>query len=105
MALVRICSTTDVPEGEVCRFDVAGRLIAVVHLTGDDFRAIDAICSHAHYFLDEGDVDVEEETIECPKHGSTFDLETGRPRSLPATTPIAAYPVKLEDDDVMIEVN
>jgi 3-phenylpropionate/trans-cinnamate dioxygenase ferredoxin subunit len=105
VALMRACSKTDVPEGEARRFEIRGRLIAIVHLVDDDFRAIDAICSHAHYFLDEGDADVEDETIECPKHGSTFDLETGRPRSLPATTPIAVYPVKLEHDDVMIEVD
>ena len=66
---------------------------------------LNAICTHAHYFLDEGEVDVDEGTIECPKHGSTFDLETGRPRSLPATVPVDMYPVKLENDDVMIEVN
>ena len=49
---------------------------------------VDAICSHAHYFLDEGEVDVEDQTIECPKHGSTFDLNTGGPRTLPATQPV-----------------
>ena len=44
------------------------------------------------------------ETIECPKHGSTFDLNTGKPRTLPATLPVHAYPMKTEGDDILIEV-
>ena len=67
-------------------------------------RAIDAICSHAHYYLDEGDVDTDFETIECPKHGSSFDLNSGKPRSLPATTPVDVFPITTEDDDIYIEV-
>ena len=104
MTLVKICSTTDIPPGEARRFVVDGRLVAVANLGDEGFRAIDAICSHAHYFLDEGEVDTDLETIECPKHGSTFDLNTGKPRSLPATTPVAAYTVKTENDDILIEV-
>jgi len=84
--------------------EVGGREIAVVNLGEDGFRAIDAVCSHAQYYLDEGEVDVEEGTIECPKHGSTFDLETGRPRSLPAIQPVEVHEVTVIDDDVVIEV-
>jgi 3-phenylpropionate/trans-cinnamate dioxygenase ferredoxin subunit len=105
VALVRVCAASEVPEGEAKRVAVGDREIAVVNLGADGFRAVDAVCSHAHYHLDEGDVDVEEATIECPKHGSTFDLETGRPRSLPATVPVEVFPVKVDDDDVMIEVD
>ena len=104
MTLVKVCSVSQVPVGEATRVIVGGREIAVVNLGDDGFRAVDAVCSHAHYHLDEGEVDVELATIECPKHGSTFDLETGRPRSLPATVPVEVFPVKLDDDDVMIEV-
>lgn len=104
MALVRICAVADVPEGEIRRFEHDHRPIAVANLGEEGFRAVDAICSHAHYFLDEGEVDPDFETIECPKHGSTFDLNTGRPRTLPATVPVQTFPVKVENDDVMIEV-
>jgi 3-phenylpropionate/trans-cinnamate dioxygenase ferredoxin subunit len=101
---VRVCSVDDVPAGEARRFAVDGRLVAVVNLGDEGFRAVDAICSHEHYYLDEGEVDVDLETIECPKHGSTFDLDTGAARTLPAITPVDVFPVTVADDDVLIEV-
>jgi 3-phenylpropionate/trans-cinnamate dioxygenase ferredoxin subunit len=99
-----VCSVDDVPEGEARRFTVDGRLVAVVNLGDEGFRAVDAICSHEHYYLDEGEVDVDLETIECPKHGSTFDLDTGQARTLPAIKPVDVFPVTVTDDDVLIEV-
>ena len=102
--LVEVGKTTDVPEGETRRFEVDGAEIAVVNMGGGEFRAVDDICSHEHYHLSEGDVDLDDETIECPKHGSTFDLETGRPRSLPAIKPVRTFPVKVEGDALLIEV-
>ena len=105
MTLVKVAAASDIPEGEARRFEVDGRLVAVANLGDEGFRAVDAICSHAQYYLDEGEVDVDFETIECPKHGSTFDLNTGKPRTLPATMPVRAYTVKVEGDDILIEVN
>jgi 3-phenylpropionate/trans-cinnamate dioxygenase ferredoxin subunit len=104
MALVRICGVDDIPVGEARRFELDHRPFAVVNLGEEGFRVVDAICSHAHYFLDEGEVDPDFETIECPKHGSTFDLNTGKPRTLPATAPVDVFPVKIENDDVLIEM-
>jgi 3-phenylpropionate/trans-cinnamate dioxygenase ferredoxin subunit len=104
MSVVRICGVDDVPEGEVRRFELGHRPFAVTNLGEEGFRVVDAICSHAHYFLDEGDVDVEDETIECPKHGSTFDLNTGRPTTLPATQPVEVFTTEVDNDDVMIEL-
>jgi 3-phenylpropionate/trans-cinnamate dioxygenase ferredoxin component len=100
----RVCSTADVPVGDVRRFHVNGRLVAVTNLGEGGFRAIDAICSHAKYYLDEGEVDVDLETIECPKHGSTFDLNSGKPRTLPATQPVDVFPVITVGDDILIEM-
>ena len=104
MALVTIARTTDVPEGEARRFVVGDREIALVNLGDEGFRAVDDVCSHAQAYLHEGEVDTDFETIECPRHGSTFDLETGKPRSLPATVPVAVYKVKVEGDDVKVEI-
>jgi 3-phenylpropionate/trans-cinnamate dioxygenase ferredoxin component len=101
---VRVCETKDVAPGEARRYRLDGREVAVVNLGEQGFRALDAICSHAKYYLDEGEVDVDLETIECPKHGSTFDLNTGNPKTLPATQPVDTFAVTLDGDDVMIEV-
>jgi len=105
VALVKVCGVGEVPEGEVRRFVVGGREIAVANLGEAGLRAIGDICSHAEAHLHEGEVDVDLETIECPRHGSTFDLNTGKPRTLPATLPVPAYPVKVEGDDILIEVS
>ena len=103
-ARVKVCTVEEVPPGEAKRFAVDGRLVAVVNLGDEGFRAVDAICSHAHSYLDEGEVDVDFETIECAKHGSTFDLNSGKPRTLPATEPVDTFPVITEDHDIYIEV-
>ncbi len=103
MAQLRV-PAGDVPEGEARRYPVDGQQVVVVNLGDKGFRAVDAVCSHAHYYLDEGEVDVEESSIECWKHGSTFDLDTGRPRTLPATQPVATYAVIQDGDDILIEV-
>ncbi|HEX9824339.1 MAG TPA: non-heme iron oxygenase ferredoxin subunit [Actinomycetota bacterium] len=99
-----VAKVSDIPEGEARRFDVDGHSIAVVNLGDGEFRAIGDVCSHAEAYLHEGEVDVDMETIECPRHGSTFDLDTGRPRSLPATRPVPAYRVKVEDDEIKVEL-
>ncbi len=100
----RVCAVADVPAGEARRFAVDGLQVAVINLGDDGFRALDAVCSHEHSWLDEGDVDADMGTIECPKHGSTFDVETGKPRSLPAIQPVATYAVTVDGDDILIEV-
>lgn len=104
MTAVRVCEKSDVPPGEARRFQLDGRDVAVVNLGEEGFRALDAICSHEHYYLDEGEVDADLETIECPKHGSTFDLNSGKPRTLPATQPVDTFAVTVDGHDVLIEV-
>ena len=50
----------------------------------------------------DGEVDPDERTIECWKHGSTFSLDTGEPLSLPATRPVPVYDVRVDGDDVVV---
>jgi 3-phenylpropionate/trans-cinnamate dioxygenase ferredoxin subunit len=101
VAEIRVCSTADVPAGEARRFDVDGARVCVVHI-GDSWYAIGDECSHADYSLSEGTVWADECEIECPKHGSTFSLETGEPQTLPATAPVPVFTVRVEDDDVLL---
>jgi 3-phenylpropionate/trans-cinnamate dioxygenase ferredoxin subunit len=102
--LLEVGRTTDVPEGEARRFDAGGRDVAVANLGEGRFLAVDDTCSHAEASLSEGEVDVDDCTIECPRHGSTFDLESGRPLSLPATLPVRTYGVKVEGETLIVEL-
>jgi 3-phenylpropionate/trans-cinnamate dioxygenase ferredoxin component len=105
MPLVSVGKTGDVPEGEARRFEVDGQEIALVNLGDGEFRAVGDICSHAHAHLHEGEVDPDFETIECPRHGSTVDLDSGKPRILPATPPVPVFEVVVEDDEVKVEID
>jgi 3-phenylpropionate/trans-cinnamate dioxygenase ferredoxin component len=102
--LHEVGKTTDIPEGEARRFVVDRVEIAVANVGDGEFLAVDDICSHAESSLSEGEVDVDDETIECPRHGSPFDLRSGRPTVLPATVPVATFPVKVEGDTILIEL-
>jgi 3-phenylpropionate/trans-cinnamate dioxygenase ferredoxin subunit len=100
---VRLCGRDDLAPGEAKRFDVAGLRVALVRI-GDDYYAIGDRCSHEDYSLAEGEVWPEEREIECAKHGSTFDLCTGRPCSLPATQPVPVYELIVDDEGVSVVV-
>lgn len=71
---------------------------------GDEFFAVADRCSHEDYSLADGEVWAEECELECAKHGSTFDLRTGQPCSLPATRPVATYDLVVDDDSVSVVV-
>jgi 3-phenylpropionate/trans-cinnamate dioxygenase ferredoxin component len=100
---VRLCGRHEIEPGTARRFEVGAYQIAVVRIE-DDVYAIGDTCSHEDYSLSEGEVLPEECEIECWKHGSTFDLRTGEPQTLPATKPVPVYAVRLDDDDVMVEL-
>jgi 3-phenylpropionate/trans-cinnamate dioxygenase ferredoxin subunit len=101
MSFVRACSVADVPAGAALAVTVDDTPVAVAH-DGDDWYAIYDECSHAAIPLSEGELEGTE--IECWLHGSRFDLRTGKPTNLPATEPVAIYPVKVEGDDVLVDV-
>ena len=61
-------------------------------------------CSHADYSLSEGEIDSDEKTLECWKHGSAFSLETGEPTCFPAVKPVAVYAVEVVDGVVTVSV-
>lgn len=98
---VVLCRTDELSSGQARRFDVAGQRIALVR-TDDEFHAVGDRCSHENYSLAEGEVWVEEREIECPRHGSTFDLRTGSPCSMPATQPVAVYEVAVVEGNVCV---
>ena len=103
MASYELCQADEMESGTARRFDVDGHRIAVVRI-GDDFYAIGDRCSHADYSLAEGEVDEDSLTLECWKHGSTFDLNTGEPTVLPATRPVHVYEIEVREGAVVIKV-
>jgi 3-phenylpropionate/trans-cinnamate dioxygenase ferredoxin component len=87
--------------GTVRRVVVDGFAVAVVRID-DDVYAIGDVCSHANVSLSEGEVWCDEKELECPKHGSTFSLETGDPVTLPATQPVPVYRAQVVDGQVEV---
>jgi len=98
----RACTLSEVIEGTALAVTVDGVDVALVR-DGDEVYAIRDECSHAAIALSEGDVEGCE--IECWLHGSRFDLRTGKPTCLPATEPVAIYPVTVDGDDVLVDVH
>jgi 3-phenylpropionate/trans-cinnamate dioxygenase ferredoxin subunit len=100
---VVLCRRQELAPGQVRRFDGEGYRIALVRIA-DDFYAVGDRCSHEDYSLSEGEVWEDECELECPRHGSTFDLRTGEARTLPATKPVPVYEVAVTGDDVSVVV-
>jgi 3-phenylpropionate/trans-cinnamate dioxygenase ferredoxin component len=75
-----------------------------VYNCGGELYALEDRCSHDDGPLCEGDWDEDMCRVVCPRHGSAFDLRTGRPMSLPAFEPVETYPVTVEDGIVKVEV-
>ena len=98
---ITVARLAAVPAGSARAFTVEGRHIAILNC-GDTIYAVDNICSHEYAELSEGELDCDEETVECPLHGSIFDLRSGRARTLPATRPVATYEVRVEDDQIQL---
>ena len=100
MAFERACAVDDVATDEAISVTV-GRYTVAIAREGEEFFALQDECSHAAVPLSEGEVS--DCTIECWLHGSTFDLRTGKPTVLPATEPVATFPVELRDGDVYVD--
>jgi 3-phenylpropionate/trans-cinnamate dioxygenase ferredoxin subunit len=99
---MRICALEDIKPGKSIRVKVGDLAIAVVRTPNGDVKALDDKCSHGEISLSEGFVD--NETIECWAHGAKFDLNTGKPLSLPAYEPVATYEVLIENGDIFLEI-
>jgi 3-phenylpropionate/trans-cinnamate dioxygenase ferredoxin subunit len=91
----------DLKPGTAKRVVIGDVAVAVVRID-DDVYAIGDICSHAHVSLSEGEVWTDERELECPKHGSTFSLETGEPVTLPATQPVPVFRTEVKDGIVTV---
>ena len=89
--------------GKALHVEVDGVPVAVVRIDDEVFAVHDR-CSHADVRLSDGLVWCETKQIECIRHGSAFSLESGHPDTLPATQPVAVYPVSVVDGEVIVNV-
>ncbi len=99
MERIRVAALGDLPADRGWRAEVAGHRVALFRQGGEVFALGDR-CSHAEASLAEGEVF--DGTVECPRHGSAFDLRSGEALSLPATHGVPVYRAEVEGDDVYL---
>ena len=95
MEFIRVGALAEIPEGEVRAYDVPAGRVAVVH-TEHRLLAFGDECTHRGCSLSEGAFDDRDGTVECPCHGSVFDVETGEPVEGPAVDPVPVYAVQTD---------
>jgi 3-phenylpropionate/trans-cinnamate dioxygenase ferredoxin component len=103
-----VCMTSDLEPEEAMLVELDGPdgapvPVAVVRDVDGDWHAISDVCSHGQVSLSDGEIDGV--LVECWLHGSQFDLRTGRPVQLPATQPVPVYPVTVDGDRVLVDVD
>jgi 3-phenylpropionate/trans-cinnamate dioxygenase ferredoxin subunit len=100
MAFERACALADLRDDEALAVTIDDQDVAIAR-DGDEVYAIEDMCSHAAVPLSEGEV--AECQVECYLHGSRFDLRTGKPTGLPATEPVATFPVEVRGDEIYVD--
>ena len=91
----------EISVGQFKEVQVQGKRLLICH-TATGFYAVDDTCTHDDGPLGSGWL--EGEAIECPRHGARFDVATGKVLCLPAAIPINSYPVKVEGDEVKVNL-
>ena len=99
---VRAASVGELAEGEMKPVELEGHTLALYHLDDGTWCASDNLCTHAFALLTEGWL--EGCVIECPLHSGRFDLRTGAGQGAPIEDDLAVYPVRVEGDDVLVQV-
>jgi 3-phenylpropionate/trans-cinnamate dioxygenase ferredoxin subunit len=101
--LIEICALDELLPGAMRLVEWEDLEIGVFNCAGTVY-AIEDRCSHDDGPLVEGTMDQQACTIECPRHGSLFDLKTGRPKTLPAYEAVDTFPVIIDGDTIKVEV-
>ena len=102
--IIDVCALTELPPGQMRIVDWEDVEIGVFNCAGTLY-AIEDRCSHDDGPLAEGPFDESKCTVECPRHGSLFDLRNGKPMTLPAYEPVDTFTVIVEDDTIKLEVD
>ena len=102
MARYRVASVGDLAEETLQRVDAGGTPVCLAHAEDGRFYALNDICTHEEFYLSDGELWGMD--VECPQHGSRFNLQTGKVTGLPAVIPAKTYPVSVENADIFVEV-
>ena len=102
MAFVRVARVSEVPQGRVKVVEVGDEDVALCNVDGVIY-AVANVCTHDDGPLGEGYLMGDE--IECPRHGARFNVRTGEVKILPAIVPISTFEVKVENDDIFVNVD
>ncbi len=100
---IDVCREDELPPGAMRTVEFDDVELMVVNCNGE-LLAMEDRCSHDDGPLAEGEINVAKCTVECPRHGSLFDLRSGKPLTLPAYEPVEAYPVAVQDGMVRVDV-
>ena len=102
MAYVKAANVREIAPGRVKVVEVQDEDVALCNVGGEIY-AVANVCTHDGGPLGEGHLLGDE--IECPRHGARFNVRTGQVKSLPAIIPIPIFKVKIEGDDILVEVD
>ena len=100
MSFVSLAKVSDTPPGTISVHQAGELRIALCNVNGR-FYAIDDVCTHDGAPLDQGKL--EDDLVECPRHGAKFDVTSGRAVVLPAVRPVKTYAVRVDGDDVQVD--
>jgi 3-phenylpropionate/trans-cinnamate dioxygenase ferredoxin subunit len=103
MSRYEVCPVDELPPGSM-KIVPAGTTLVGVYNCGGEYFAVEDRCSHDDGPLCEGDFEPLEAVVICPRHGSRFDIRTGRPLTLPAYIPVDTFEVRVEDGVVRVVV-
>jgi 3-phenylpropionate/trans-cinnamate dioxygenase ferredoxin component len=102
LARVRVASVDEVPVESLKPVMADGEELCLAHSEDGNFYAIGDVCTHENFLLSQGELFGLD--VECPQHGSRFNVQTGKVTGLPAVLPAKTFPVTIEDGDVYVEV-
>jgi 3-phenylpropionate/trans-cinnamate dioxygenase ferredoxin subunit len=102
LASHRVASVEELPAETMKHVDAGTTPVCLAHAEDGNFYALNDVCTHEEYSLSDGELWGMD--VECPQHGSRFNLATGKVTGLPAVIPAKTYPVRLDGSDVYVDV-
>ena len=98
----KIARLGEIPPGQLKRVSPQRGEHVLLCNVGGAYYAVKDACTHDGGILGFGDLD--NNLIECPRHGAKFDVITGEAVTPPAVTPVHCYPVRIQGEDIEVGI-